>query len=55
MEPSPDEFVFIEIHMRPSVLTELRSAADRSGMPVEDWLVQLLVEGVAKVYQGGQV
>ena len=32
------------------MLTELRSAADRSGMPVEDWLVQLLVEGVAKVY-----
>ena len=55
MEPSPDEFVFIEIHMRRSVVAELRSAARRSGQPVEDWLVQLLVDGVTRAHKGGRV
>ena len=55
MEPSPDEFVFIEIHMRRSVVAELRSAARAVGLPVEDWLVQLLIDGVAKANQDGWV
>ena len=55
MELSPDEFVFIEIHMRRSIVDELRSAARRAGLPVEDWLVQLLVDGVTKPPNGGRV
>jgi hypothetical protein len=46
MEAIPDGFVFIEIHMRPAVLDELRAAARHAGMPVEDWLVRLLRIGV---------
>jgi hypothetical protein len=55
MESAPAEFVFIQIGMPPPALAVLRSAADRSGMPFEDWLVQLLVDGVAKAHKRSRV
>jgi hypothetical protein len=55
MESIPEGFVFIEIHMRPAVLKDLRAAAHHAGMPVEDWLVRLLRVGVAYELRGGRV
>jgi hypothetical protein len=55
MEALPDGLVFIEIHMRPAVLAELRAAAHHAGMPVEDWLVRLLRVGVTYELRGGRV
>jgi hypothetical protein len=55
MEAIPDGFVFVEIHMRPAVLAELRTAALHAGMPVEDWLVRLLRIGVIHELAGRRV
>jgi hypothetical protein len=55
MEPAPAELVFIQIGMPPPALVVLRSAADRAGMPIEDWLVRLLVDGVAKAHKRSRV
>ncbi len=55
MEAIPEGFVFIEIHMRPAALAELRAAARQAGMPVEDWLVRLLRVGVTYELRGGRV
>ena len=55
IEAIPEGFVFIEIHMRPAVLAELRAAARHAGMPVEDWLVRLLRVGVTYELRDGRV
>jgi len=55
MEEIPEGFVFIEIHMRPAVLAELRAAALHAGMSVEDWLVRLLRIGATYELGGGPV
>jgi hypothetical protein len=47
MEAIPEGFVSIQIHMPPEVLDDLRAAARRSGLPIEDWLTRLLVRGAA--------
>jgi hypothetical protein len=47
MEAIPEGFVSIQIHMPPEVLDDLRSAARRSGLSIEDWLTQLLARGAA--------
>lgn len=51
----PEGFVSIQIHMPPEVLADLRSAACRSGLPFEDWLIRLLAQGVAKDLRGRRV
>ncbi len=38
MEAIPEGFVSIQIHMPPEVLDDLRAAARRSGLSIEDWL-----------------
>ena len=43
----PEGFVSIQIHMPPEVLADLRSAARRSGLSIEDWLTRLLARGIA--------
>lgn len=43
----PEGFVSIQIHMPPEVLDDLRSAACRSGLTIEDWLIRLLARGAA--------
>jgi hypothetical protein len=55
MEAIPEGLVFIEIHMRPAVLAELRTAALHAGMPVEEWLVRLLRIGVTYELGGRRV
>ena len=47
MEAIPDHFVSIQIHMPPEVLDDLRAAARRSGLSIEDWLTVLLARGAA--------
>jgi hypothetical protein len=47
MEAIPDGFVSIQIHMPPQVLEDLRAAACRSGLTIEDWLTGLLARGAA--------
>jgi hypothetical protein len=51
----PEGFVSIQIHMPPQVLEDLRSAARRSGLPIEDWLTRLLARGVARDLTGRRV
>lgn len=51
----PEGFVSIQIHMPPEVLADLCSAARRSGLPIEDWLIRLLARGVAKDLTGRRV
>ncbi len=48
METIPDHFVSIQIHMPPEVLGDLRAAARRAGLPIEDWLTRLLARGAGK-------
>ncbi len=43
----PEGFVSIQIHMPPEVLEDLRSAARRCGLSIEDWLTGLLARGAA--------
>ena len=47
MEAIPEGFVSIQIHMPPEVLDDLRAAARRSGLSIEDWLTVLLARGAA--------
>lgn len=47
MEVIPEGFVSIQIHMPPEVLADLRSAARRSGLSIEDWLITILARGAA--------
>ena len=47
MEAIPDGFASIQIHMPPEVLDDLRGAARRSDMSIEDWLTWLLARGAA--------
>ena len=47
MEAIPEGFVSIQIHMPPEVLDDLRAAARRAGLPIEDWLIGLLARGAA--------
>jgi len=47
MEAIPDHFVSIQIHMPPEVLDDLRAAARRCGLSIEDWLTRLLARGAA--------
>ena len=51
----PEGFVSIQIHMPPEVLEDLRSAARRCGLSIEDWLTGLLARGVARDLTGRQV
>ena len=43
----PEDFVSIQIAMPPEVLEDLRSAACRCGLSIEDWLTGLLARGAA--------
>jgi hypothetical protein len=47
MDAIPEGFVSIQIHMPPEVLDDLRAAAHRCGLPIEDWLTRLLARGAA--------
>ena len=47
MEAIPDHFVSVQIHMPTEVLDDLRAAAGRSGLPIEDWLTSRLARGAA--------
>jgi hypothetical protein len=47
MEAIPEGFVSIQIHMPPEVLDDLRAAARRSGLSIEDWLISQLARGAA--------
>lgn len=51
----PEDFVSIQIHMPPEVLDDLRSAARRCGLSIEDWLTWLLARGVGIDLTGRQV
>ena len=51
----PEDFVSIQIHMAPEVLDDLRSAARRSGLSIEDWLTWLLARGAAPELKRRQV
>ena len=51
----PEDFVSIQIHMPPEVLEDLRSAARRCGLSIEDWLTELLVRGAARELMARQV
>jgi hypothetical protein len=44
----PEGFVSIQIHMPPEVLEDLRSAARRCDLSIEDWLTLLLARGVER-------
>ena len=55
MEAIHEGLVFIEIHMRPAVLAELRAAAVHAGLPIEEWLVRLLRIGVTHELGGRRV
>ena len=44
----PEDFVSIQICMSPEVIVDVRSAARRSGLSIEDWLIRLLARGLAK-------
>ncbi len=48
MEPSNDEYVFIQIGVRPTVLAELRAAACHADLSIEQWLTRLLIDGVRR-------
>ncbi len=48
MEPSLDDYVFIQFGVRPTVLAELRAAACHADLSIEQWLTQLLIDGVRR-------
>jgi hypothetical protein len=51
----PENFVSIQIHIPPEILEDLRSAACRSGLSIEDWLTMLLARGAARELMARQV
>jgi hypothetical protein len=51
----PEGFVSIQVHMPPEVLEDLRSAARRCGLSIEDGLTGLLARGVEPELTGRRV